>query len=125
MPLTPGSVIVREADEPAIYPRRVGRPHVEAPGSEPLTARTGDAVGLYETLADMRLEARVTVAEAGVALRIDDRELFDLLAADVELLQGLFRALLARRVARPCSRISHFVSRRRKPGFSVVKGDRP
>ena len=42
----------------------------------------------------MRFEARVTVAEAGVALRIDDRDLFDVLAADVELLQGLFRALL-------------------------------
>jgi hypothetical protein len=28
------------------------------------------------------------------ALRIDDRDLFDLLAADVELLQGMFRALL-------------------------------
>ena len=29
-----------------------------------------------------------------IALRIDDRDLFDLLAADVELLQGMFRALL-------------------------------
>ena len=45
-------------------------------------------------LTDTRFEARVTAAETGVALRIDDRDLFDLLAADVELLQGMFRALL-------------------------------
>ena len=95
VPLTPGSVIVRETDDPAIYLVVSGALRVEVPGTEPLTARTGDAVGLYETLADMRFEARVTVAEAGVALRIDDRDLFDVLAADVELLQGLFRALLA------------------------------
>jgi hypothetical protein len=95
VPLTPGSVIVRETDDPAIYLVVSGALRVEVPGTEPLTARTGDAVGLYETLADMRFEAKVTVAEAGVALRIDDRDLFDVLAADVELLQGLFRALLA------------------------------
>jgi hypothetical protein len=51
-------------------------------------------VGLFETLTDTRFEAKVTVTEPGVALRIDDRDLFDLLAADVELLQGMFRALL-------------------------------
>ena len=95
VPLTLGSVIVRETDDPAIYLVVSGALRVEVPGAEPLTARTGDAVGLYETLTDMRFEARITVAEAGVALRIDDRDLFDVLAADVELLQGLFRALLA------------------------------
>jgi ATP/ADP translocase/HEAT repeat protein/CRP-like cAMP-binding protein len=94
VPLVLGAVVVRETDDPAIYLVVSGALRVEVPGAEPLTARTGDAVGLYETLADMRFESQVTVAEAGVALRIDDRDLFDVLAADVELLQGLFRALL-------------------------------
>jgi CRP-like cAMP-binding protein len=71
-----------------------GALRVDAPGVQPVTAGTGDAVGLFEALTDARFEARVTVVEPGVALRIDDRDLFDLLAADVELLQGMFRALL-------------------------------
>jgi HEAT repeat protein/CRP-like cAMP-binding protein len=94
VPLTAGTVVVRETDDPAIYLVVSGALRVDAPGVQPVTARTGDAVGLFETLTDARFEARVTVAEPGVALRIDDRDLFDLLAADVELLQGMFRALL-------------------------------
>jgi hypothetical protein len=43
----------------------------------------------------MHFEATVTATDAGAVLRIDDRDLFDLLSADVELLQGMFRALLA------------------------------
>ena len=94
VPLTAGSVLVQETDDPAIYLVVSGALRIDAPGAQPQTARTGDAVGLYETLTDTRFEARVTVVEPGVALRIDDRDLFDLLAADVELLQGMFRALL-------------------------------
>jgi AAA family ATP:ADP antiporter len=94
VPLTTGAVLVRETDDPAIYLVVLGALRVDAPGADPAVARTGDAVGLYETLTDTRFEARVTVAEPGMALRIDDRDLFDLLAADVELLQGMFRALL-------------------------------
>ena len=93
--LAPGAVVARAHDDPAIYLVVSGALRIELPGAEPQVARTGDAVGLYETLTDTRFESAITVAEAGVALRIDDRDLFDVLAADVELLQGLFRALLA------------------------------
>jgi hypothetical protein len=94
VPLSPGAVIVHENDEPAVFFVLSGALRVEAAGAEPLVARIGDAVGLYETLSDRRFGATITAVEAGMALRIDDRDLFDVLAADVELLQGMFRALM-------------------------------
>jgi ATP/ADP translocase/HEAT repeat protein/CRP-like cAMP-binding protein len=92
--LRPDQVIFSEGDDPAIYMVLSGSIRVDVPGAAPLVARAGDAVGLYETLTDVRIEARMVVVDPGVALRIDARDLFDLLAADVGLLQGLFAALL-------------------------------
>ena len=94
VPLRPDTVLAREGDDPAVYIVVRGALRLAAPGAAPQVARPGDAVGFYETLADVRVEAQVIVAEAGVALRIDGRDLFDLLATDVELLQGLFGAFL-------------------------------
>ena len=94
VPLVPGTALVRESDDLAIYVVVRGALSVEAPGAAPLAVQPGDAVGIYETLADVRAEATVMVSEAGTALRIDGRDLFDLLAAHVDLLQGLFGALL-------------------------------
>ena len=74
---------------------------VEAPGAAPLAVQPGDAVGIYETLADVHAEATVMVSEAGTALRLDSRDLFDLLADHVDLLQGLFSALLRSGQAAP------------------------
>ena len=94
VPLVPGTALVRETDDPAIYVVVRGALSVEAPVGAPLVVQPGDAVGVYETLADVRAEATVVVSEAGTALRIDGRDLFDLLADHVDLLQGLFSALL-------------------------------
>jgi CRP-like cAMP-binding protein len=94
VPLVPGTTLVREGDEAAIHIVVSGSLSVEAPGAAPLAVLPGDAVGIYETLADAHAEATVSVAEAGSALRIGGRELFDLLADHVDLLQGLFSALL-------------------------------
>jgi CRP-like cAMP-binding protein len=63
-------------------------------GEPPATLDAGDVVGLYETLAAVPASAKVTVAKSGTALRIDRQELFDLLADNIDLLQGLFSALL-------------------------------
>jgi hypothetical protein len=52
-------------------------------------------------LTDQRLEARLVAAGTGVALRIGGRDLFDVLAMDVELLQSLFARFLEREDARP------------------------
>jgi CRP-like cAMP-binding protein len=101
VPLLPGTSLVREGDEAAIHIVIGGALSVEARGLPPLVAQPGDAVGLYETLADAHAEATVSVAEAGSALRIGGRDLFDLLADHVDLLQGLFSAILRSEPAAP------------------------
>ena len=94
VPLVPGTALVRDSDDLAIYFVVRGALRVEMPGATPVAARPGDAVGLYETLADVHAGAIIVVSEAGTALRIDGFDLFDLLADHVDLLQGLFSALL-------------------------------
>jgi len=51
-------------------------------------------VGVYETLGGLEAGGwRGHVTRAGVTLRIDREALFDLLADQIDLLQGLFSAL--------------------------------
>jgi CRP-like cAMP-binding protein len=97
----PGTALVRESDDLAIYIVVRGGLIVEAPGGAPVAVQPGDAIGIYETLADEPAESTVRVAQGGVAMRIDGRDLFDLLADHVDLLQGLFSALLRSGQASP------------------------
>ncbi|MBI3049463.1 MAG: hypothetical protein HYY76_14245 [Acidobacteria bacterium] len=99
VPLDPGAVVAREGDDPAIWIVVRGELRLEAPGAAggpPLLASPGDAIGLYETLANLPIEVRAVVSVPGVALHLGGPDLFDLLATDVELLQGLFAVLLGR-----------------------------
>jgi HEAT repeat protein/CRP-like cAMP-binding protein len=99
--LTEGMVLFAETGEPAIYGLLSGALSVEAPGEPPMAASAGDSVGVYETLAGVPAGATVKVTQRGRALRIDRRELFDLLADNIDLLQGLFSALLRAESSRP------------------------
>jgi CRP-like cAMP-binding protein len=101
VPLVPGTALVRESDDLAIYVVVRGALTVEAPGGSPVAVQPGDAIGIYETLADQPAEATVRVSQGGIAVRIDGRDLFDLLADHVDLLQGLFSALLRSGQASP------------------------
>jgi ATP:ADP antiporter, AAA family len=94
VPLEAGAVLFGEKENPAIYTILTGEILMEVPGEPALTLDAGDTVGIYETLADVPHGARVTVTKAGRALRVDRRELFDLLADNIDLLQGLFSSLL-------------------------------
>jgi len=94
VPLAQGTVLFGEKENPAIYALINGELLVEAPGEAPTTLDAGDVVGIYETLAAVPAGVTVTVTKSGTALRIDRRELFDLLADNIDLLQGLFSALL-------------------------------
>jgi hypothetical protein len=93
-PIAAGAVLANAGDDPAIYLVVLGSVALEVGGSAPVVAGPGDAVGLFETLTDVRAAGRIVGRTPGLALRIDGHELFDLLATDVELLQGLFGALL-------------------------------
>jgi len=94
VPLTDGTVLFGESENPAIYAPITGELLVEAPGEAPMSLHPGDIVGIYETLAAVPAGVKVTVAKSGTALRIERRELFSLLADNIDLLQGLFSALL-------------------------------
>ena len=67
-------------------------------GGEPVVAGAGDTIGVFETLSGAETTGwRAHVTTSGTALRIDREALFDLLTERIELLQGLFSALLHRR----------------------------
>jgi CRP-like cAMP-binding protein len=71
-----------------------GTVRVAADGRDDDTAGSGDILGMYETLGGRPMRSTGTVVEAGTAMRIDRSELFELLADDVPLLQGIFSGLL-------------------------------
>jgi CRP-like cAMP-binding protein len=58
------------------------------------TATAGDVIGMYETLAGARVDAKVSALKEAHLLRIDRRGLFELLADHTDLLQAIFSILL-------------------------------
>jgi AAA family ATP:ADP antiporter len=93
VPLAEGMVLFGESESAAIYGILTGELKVEIPDQPPVTLDQGDLVGLYETLAAVPARVKVTVTRSGSALRIGREELFDLLADNIDLLQGLFSAV--------------------------------
>ena len=72
-------------------------------------AGPGDAIGAYETLAELASGTQVeklqlTVTAAGSALQIEREELFDLLGQRPDLLQQIFAAIFDRRA--PAARVT-------------------
>ena len=98
--LVEGAVLSGEADPPVVCIVLSGAVSREAPDESmvPLRAEAGDVVGMNEALAGTEAGGtipdprRLTVAEAGVALRIDRDDLFDLLGQRPDLLQQIFSA---------------------------------
>ncbi len=58
------------------------------------SADSGDIIGLYQVFAGKTLGAKVEAATHGTALRFNRGELFDVLADETTLLQGIFSGLL-------------------------------
>ena len=65
------------------------------------TADTGDVIGMYETLAGVKIDATVTAETEAYLLRLDRAALFELLADHTDLLQGVFSILLRSASAEP------------------------
>ena len=71
-----------------------GQVGVAAEGAAGDLAEGGDVVGMYEALSGRFMASKGTVAAAGSALRIDRGDLFELMADNIPLLQGIFSGLL-------------------------------
>lgn len=76
-----------------------GAVEVQQPGGEPEIAGGGDAFGVYETLAGAPSMVTAEVTSDGFALQITRADLFDFLADNVDLLQGIFSGVLRARSA--------------------------
>jgi len=95
VPFTADGRLLVEGDRPAIHIVVSGQLSLEPPaGGEPVSAKPGDIVGTYETLGGEQMGWRTRTVEPGSVLRIDRDELFDVLADNVDLLQGIFSALV-------------------------------
>ena len=90
-----GEVLFGAGDAAAIYIVLDGELTLEPmDGGTPLSAGRGDCTGGYETLGGPDASGwRGPVTRGGVALRVEREALFDLLADQIDLLQGLFSAL--------------------------------
>lgn len=98
LPLVENQRVFSEGDSPAIYILLSGELSIHPPDEGGGDARSevvrpGDALALQETLSGNRFDWRATVVKGGVALRIERDKLFEVLADQEDLLQGLFSAL--------------------------------
>jgi CRP-like cAMP-binding protein len=92
--LVPDSVLFRETDPPALHVLLSGELSLESSQDQPaVVVGPHDAIGIRETFARVPLSLRARVTREGTALRIDQEDLFDLLAQHSSLLQQLFGAL--------------------------------
>lgn len=94
--LAAGATLSGEGAPPAVFILVAGEVAVDRPDGSTVTADSGDAVGLYESLAGRTVRA-ARVITPGVALRIERDDLYDLLADRPQLLQQLFGALFGAR----------------------------
>jgi CRP-like cAMP-binding protein len=94
VPLTPGTSLFKPGDHPAIHALLTGQVEVIADGAAAELADSGDVVGIYEALSGRFMTSQGKVITTGNALRIDPGELFELMADNIPLLQGLFSGLL-------------------------------
>jgi CRP-like cAMP-binding protein len=96
VPLVSGTTLFEAGDEPDVFMVLEGAIRLTGGASEAeLEAAPGDTLGALEALAGERVTRRAVVAEAGRALRLEREDLLDLLEGRVDLLQGLFAALLS------------------------------
>ncbi len=97
VPLRVGATLFEQGDEVGVLTLLDGEVRLAGGPGEELQAGPGDTLGALETLASERVARRAVVTAPGRALRLGSEELLDLLEGRVDLLQGLFAALLTER----------------------------
>ena len=85
--------------EPSIVVVLNGSVRVERSGAPDEVADAGDMIGLAETLGGLPSSLRAEVITEGRALRFTRSDVFDVLADNVDLLQGIFSGLLRARAS--------------------------
>ncbi len=93
--LSRGDVLWDHRRAPAIYHVLAGEVRLEAGDQPGIVAGVGSTVGVAETLCGESPGRRAVVEHDGRALRLDSDELFDVLADHGDLLQGVFRGVIA------------------------------
>ena len=93
--LSRGDVLWDHRRAPAIYHVLAGEVRLEAGDQPGVVAGVGSTVGVAETLCGESPGRRAVVERDGRALRLDSDELFDVLADHGDLLQGVFRGVIA------------------------------
>jgi AAA family ATP:ADP antiporter len=91
--LQPGKPVFERGGEASILIVLSGSLSVDSPNGSGV-ATAGDVVGMYETLAGVKLDATVAAKSESHVLRLDRAALFELLADHTDLLQGVFSTLL-------------------------------
>ena len=106
IPLEDGAVLADETGPFGLGIVLSGGVALKKPDSpEPVaTARSGDSIGIYETLVGLDggtpgANMQLVVTEAGSALKIERDELFDLMGQRPDLLQQIFAAVFDRRTS--------------------------
>jgi CRP-like cAMP-binding protein len=93
--LTRGDVLWDHRRAPAVYHVLAGEVRLETADEAGVVAGAGSTVGVAETLCGESLGRRAVVEQDGRALRLDPDDLFEVLADHGELLQGVFRGVIA------------------------------
>lgn len=94
--LATGVEALSRGGEAAILIVLGGSLKLETADGESATATAGDVIGMYETLGGSRFDATATVLSTVTALKLERDSLFELLADNTDLLQGVFSILLRR-----------------------------
>nr|MDQ3420965.1 HEAT repeat domain-containing protein [Acidobacteriota bacterium] len=90
-----GTVLFKATDPPSTWLVLSGEVTLSGtPTASPAVARGGDAVGSFGALGGPRIGRDAMVTRAGIALRIDRDELFEILGDRPEMLRQLFEGMV-------------------------------
>jgi AAA family ATP:ADP antiporter len=95
IPLVAGRPLMENGESAAIYQVIAGEVRLDSDAAAPLLVPPGGAFGILETLAGVPFGTRPTVTKDGHALRLDRAALFEVLADDVALLEGVIGSVIS------------------------------
>jgi CRP-like cAMP-binding protein len=91
--MTAGTPLFPESAPPSLWIVLSGEVAIEEASGERVTAKGGDVIGAFATMAGESLGKSAEVVRGGVALRIDREDMFELLAQRPALLRQLFSGM--------------------------------